>query len=225
MVLPCQLFEILAHDHAQVHAVLEFPRDALEPRASGRRRSTAPRFHRPFPAASDCSASPIHSSPRYDGMITVSHGRETFVLVVMQATVLRVVVSGSLCYRLWVPTTLLIIAVTLNAVLGQLMLKYAVIGLGGSPALSNLPAFILTAAKSPLVYVSIAIQGFGYLLWMMLIARMKLGLASASVGAGFYVCMALAAWGVYGESLSRLQWLGLGLITLGVSCIGLASAS
>jgi multidrug transporter EmrE-like cation transporter len=58
---------------------------------------------------------------------------------------------------------------------------------------------------------------------MMLIARMKLGLASASVGAGFYVCMALAAWGVYGESLSRLQWLGLGLITLGVSCIGLAS--
>jgi drug/metabolite transporter (DMT)-like permease len=148
-----------------------------------------------------------------------------FVLVVMQATALRVVVSRSMCYRLWVPTTLLIIAVTLNAVLGQLMLKYAVIGLGGSSALSNLPAFILSAAKSPLVYVSIAIQGFGYLLWMMLIARMKLGLASASVGAGFYVCMALAAWGVYGESLTRLQWLGLGLITLGVSCIGLASAS
>jgi len=147
-----------------------------------------------------------------------------FVLGVMQAMVLRVVVSGSMCYRLWVPTTLLIIAVTLNAVLGQLMLKYAVIGLGGSPALSNLPAFILSAAKSPLVYVSIAIQGFGYLLWMMLIARMKLGLASASVGAGFYVCMALAAWGVYGESLSRLQWLGLGLITLGVSCIGLAAS-
>ena len=138
---------------------------------------------------------------------------------------LRVVVSGSMCYRLRVPTILLIIAVTLNAVLGQLMLKYAVIGLGGSAAVSNLPAFILSAAKSPLVYVSIAIQGFGYLLWMMLIARMKLGLASASVGAGFYVCMALAAWGVYGESLSRLQWLGLGLITLGVSCIGLASAS
>jgi drug/metabolite transporter (DMT)-like permease len=158
-------------------------------------------------------------------MITLSHGREMFVLVVIQATALRVVVSGSMCYRLWVPTTLLIIAVTLNAVLGQLMLKYAVIDLGGSSALSNLPAFILSAAKSPLVYVSVAIQGFGYLLWMMLIARMKLGLASASVGAGFYVCMALAAWGVYGESLSRLQWLGLGLITLGVSCIGLASAS
>jgi drug/metabolite transporter (DMT)-like permease len=158
-------------------------------------------------------------------MMTLSDGRDMFVLVVMQATALHVVVSRSMCYRLLVPTTLLIIAVTLNAVLGQLMLKYAVMGLGGSPALANLPAFILSAAKSPLVYVSIAIQGFGYVLWMMLIARMKLGLASASVGAGFYVCMALAAWAIYGESLSRLQWLGLGLITLGVSCIGLASAS
>ena len=107
-----------------------------------------------------------------------------------------------MCYRLRVPTILLIIAVTLNAVLGQLMLKYAVIGLGGAPALSSFPTFILSAAKSPLVYISVAIQGFGYLLWMMLIARMKLGLASASVGAGFYVCMALAAWGVYGESLT-----------------------
>ena len=81
------------------------------------------------------------------------------------------------------------------------------IGLESSSALSNFPAFILSAAKSPLVYVSIAIQGFGYVLWMMLIARMKLGVASASVGAGFYVCMALAAWGIYGESLSRVQWL------------------
>ena len=147
-----------------------------------------------------------------------------FVLGVMQPPALRVVVSGSMCYRLRVPTTLLIIAVTLNSVLGQLMLKYAVIGLGGAPAMSSFPTFILSAAKSPLVYISVAIQGFGYLLWMMLIARMKLGLASASVGAGFYVCMALAAWGVYGESLTRLQWLGLGLITLGVSCIGLASS-
>jgi drug/metabolite transporter (DMT)-like permease len=129
-----------------------------------------------------------------------------------------------MCYRLRVPTILLIIAVTLNAVLGQLMLKYAVIGLGGAPAMSRFPTFILSAAKSPLVYISVAIQGFGYLLWMMLIARMKLGLASASVGAGFYLCMALAAWGVYGESLTRLQWLGLGLITLGVSCISLASS-
>jgi drug/metabolite transporter (DMT)-like permease len=127
-----------------------------------------------------------------------------------------------MCYRLPVPTTLLIIAVTLNAVLGQLLLKYAVIRLGVAPSFSNLAAFIASAARSPLVYLSVAVQGLGYLLWMMLIARMKLGPATASVGAGFYVCMALAAWGVYGESLSYLQWLGLALVALGVVCIGTA---
>src|ERR1700679_3282849 len=93
-------------------------------------------------AVSDCNASPIHSSPRYDGMITVSHGRETFVLLIMQATALHVVVSISMCYRSPVPTILLLIAVTLNEVLGQLMLKYAVIGLGGAPAMSSFPTFI-----------------------------------------------------------------------------------
>jgi multidrug transporter EmrE-like cation transporter len=59
---------------------------------------------------------------------------------------------------------------------------------------------------------------------MVLISRMKLGLATASVGAGFYICMALAAWGIYGESLTYLQWLGIGLIAVGVTCIGLAAA-
>jgi drug/metabolite transporter (DMT)-like permease len=122
-----------------------------------------------------------------------------------------------------VSTRLLIIAVTVNAVLGQLILKRALVGLGGSPAIGNLARFTLSAVQSPLIYVSLAIQAFGYILWMVLISRMKLGLATASVGAGFYVCMALAAWGVYGESLTYLQWLGIGFIVIGVTCLGLAA--
>ncbi len=122
------------------------------------------------------------------------------------------------------PTQLLIIAVAVNAVVGQLILKYAVTGLGGAPAFDRLPEFAWSAARSPPVYLSLAIQAFGYLLWMMLIARMKLGVATASVGAGFYVLMALAAWGVYGESLSHWQWLGLCLISIGVSCLALGAA-
>ena len=119
---------------------------------------------------------------------------------------------------------MLIIAVAVNAVLGQLILKRALVGLGGSPSISNLAQFAFSAAQSPLIYVSLAIQALGYILWMILISRMKLGLATASVGAGFYICMALAAWGVYGESLTYLQWLGIGFIVVGVTCLGLAAA-
>jgi drug/metabolite transporter (DMT)-like permease len=117
------------------------------------------------------------------------------------------------------PTRLLIVAVTLDAVVGQLLLKRALASLGGRAALATTSKFIVDAATSPWIYASLAIQGLGYFLWMMLIAREKLGVATASVGAGFYFLMPLCAWAIYGESLSNLQWLGIGLITIGVTCV------
>lgn len=119
------------------------------------------------------------------------------------------------------PTKFLILAVTLNAVVGQMFLKRALATLGGLTTLANFPKFILEAAKSPWIYSSIAIQGFGYILWMVVISRVKLGVATASTAAGFYVLSALAAWAIYGESLSFVQWLGIVLITIGVICVSL----
>ena len=94
-------------------------------------------------------------------------------------------------------------------------------GRGGTAALANLSKFILDAARSPWIYTSLAIQVFGYVLWMILISRVKLGVAAASVGAGFYVLMAGGSWLVFGETLSYLQWLGIGFITIGVVCVSL----
>lgn len=119
------------------------------------------------------------------------------------------------------PTYVLIGAVTLNAVVGQLFLKYALVTLGGRAALETMPKFVLDAATSPWIYASIAIQGLGYFLWMLLISREKLGVAAASVGAGFYILMPLCAWVAYGETLTSVQWLGIGLITVGVTCVSL----
>ena len=80
------------------------------------------------------------------------------------------------------PTKFLIVAVTVNAVLGQLLIKRAIVALGGRSALANFPKFALETAVSPLVYASLVIQILGYVLWMVLISREKLGVASASVG-------------------------------------------
>ena len=118
------------------------------------------------------------------------------------------------------PTRLLILVVTLNAVFGQLVLKYALSTLGGRAALSSLPKFILSAMASPWVYASLAIQGLGFLLWILLISREKIGVASASVGAGIYILLPLCAWAVFGESLTNWQWVGIGFITVGVIFVG-----
>src|SRR5579863_6763247 len=119
------------------------------------------------------------------------------------------------------PTYLLIIAVTANAVVGQLLLKHAIATLGGRAALETMSKFVFDAATSPWIYASLAIQGLGYFLWMVLISREKLGVAAASVGAGFYILMPLCEWALYGESLTNVQWLGVGLITAGVTCVSL----
>jgi drug/metabolite transporter (DMT)-like permease len=119
------------------------------------------------------------------------------------------------------PTYLLIVAVAVNAVVGQLLLKHAIATLGGRAALETMSKFILDAATSPWMYASFAIQGLGYFLWIVLISREKLGVATASVGAGFYILMPFCAWVLFGESLTNVQWLGVGLITAGVTCVSL----
>jgi drug/metabolite transporter (DMT)-like permease len=119
------------------------------------------------------------------------------------------------------PTYLLIVAVTINAVVGQLLLKHALATLGGRAALGTMSKFLLDATASPWMYASLVIQGLGYILWIVLISREKLGVATASVGAGFYALMPLCAWALYGESLTSVQWLGIGLITIGVTCVSL----
>jgi drug/metabolite transporter (DMT)-like permease len=122
------------------------------------------------------------------------------------------------------PTKLLIMAVAANAVLGQLLLKHALGTLGGRTALATMPKFIFDAAASPWIYASLAIQGLGYFLWMILISREKMGVAAAGVGAGFYVLMPLCAWAVYGEALTNIQWFGIALLTVGISCVSLGTA-
>ena len=121
------------------------------------------------------------------------------------------------------PTKLLIIAVTVNAVLGQLLLKRALAHLGGPAAVQYSTKFALNAATSPWIYTSILVQALGFFLWLTLISRVKLGVAAASVGAGFYILMPVSAWALFGESLSALQWIGMGLVTLGVTCVSLGT--
>jgi drug/metabolite transporter (DMT)-like permease len=119
------------------------------------------------------------------------------------------------------PLKFLFAAFTVNAVLSQLVLRRALNTLGSPSSLSALPRFIGSAALSPWIYVSVSLQVLGYVMWMLIVSREKLGVAAASIGAGFYTLMALSAWLVYGETLSALQWTGILLVTIGVACISL----
>lgn len=115
----------------------------------------------------------------------------------------------------------LFIAFTVNSVISQLVLRRGLQDLVSPTSLTNLPRFIGSAALSPWIYASITLQILSYVMWMIIVSREKLGVATATVGAGFYTLMALSAWLVYGETLSPVQWAGIALVTLGVVCISL----
>jgi drug/metabolite transporter (DMT)-like permease len=123
------------------------------------------------------------------------------------------------------PLRLLIVAFTVNSVLSQLVLRRGLQDLGRPESLSGLPRFLGHAALSYWIYASITLQILSYVMWMLIVSREKLGVATATVGAGFYTLMALSAWLVYGETLSPLQWTGIALVTMGVVCISLGGAT
>jgi len=115
------------------------------------------------------------------------------------------------------PVRFLIVGFTIMTVVSQLLLRRATNTFGSAPAtLGALPRFIGHAALSPWVYASVTLQALGYVLWLVIVSREKLGVATASIGAGFYLLMAFSAWLIYGETLSALQWIGILLVTCGV---------
>jgi multidrug transporter EmrE-like cation transporter len=116
---------------------------------------------------------------------------------------------------------LLLFLVSLNTIASQLLVKKGVTQLGGIHALAELPRFMLRAATSPWIVLSICLQVIGYLLWFVVVTREKLGVAVAITGAIFYVLMALSSWYFYGETLAPIQSIGIGLIVLGVICVAI----
>ena len=80
---------------------------------------------------------------------------------------------------------------------------------------------------SPLVWAAVVIQGVGFIVWVVVISKLKLGVAFALAGASLYILMALVAWLLHGERLAPVQWAGLMLISCGVlmvSKLGQAAA-
>lgn len=114
------------------------------------------------------------------------------------------------------PTTLLILMVTLCTIGSQLVLKRSVGNIAVVLRESGIPAFLWAAATSPGVIGALALQGTGYVIWMFVLVRSQLSVAFAISGSFFYLLMAAASWLLFGERLTAVQWGGLLLISAGV---------
>lgn len=120
-----------------------------------------------------------------------------------------------------IPETLMIVFVTCTTLGGQLLVKHAVTQIAArQPALAGWH-WLLAAMLSPGVLAAVVLQGIGFAVWVVVVSRLKLGVAFAISGSFFYVLLALLSWWIYGEKLSVGQWMGIVLISAGVLMVSL----
>lgn len=122
---------------------------------------------------------------------------------------------------------LMILFVTCSTLGSQLLIKHAVSQIAlRQPALAGWH-WLWAALTSPTVITAVLVQGIGFIVWVVVVSRVKLGVAFALSGAFFYVLMAVVTWLLYGERLTLWQWCGIALISAGVlmvSMLGQAGA-
>jgi multidrug transporter EmrE-like cation transporter len=119
---------------------------------------------------------------------------------------------------------LMIVFVTCSTLGSQLLVKRAVTGIAPTPVPQGVD-WLLAAVLSPTVWLAVAIQGVGFVVWMVVVSRVKLGIAFATSGAFFYVLLAALSWYLYGERLAPLQWAGIVLISAGVLMMSMFARS
>lgn len=116
---------------------------------------------------------------------------------------------------------LMIIFVTCSTLGSQLLVKRAVTQIAQRDPVPQGLQWLIAACFSPEVIAAVAIQGVGFVVWVVVVSRIKLGLAFAISGAFFYILIALSSWLLYGERLAAPQWLGLLLVSCGVLLMSL----
>lgn len=111
---------------------------------------------------------------------------------------------------------LMIVFVTCSTLGSQLLVKRAVTQIALRDPVPTGLQWLVAACLSPGVIAAVAIQGLGFIVWVVVVSRVKLGLAFAISGSFFYILIAAASWLLYGERLVATQWLGLVLVSSGV---------
>lgn len=110
----------------------------------------------------------------------------------------------------------MILVVTMCTVASQLLVKYGVGRLSVRDPSGNFVGWFASVATSPGIIAAVSVQAIGFLIWIVVVSRMKLGAAFAISGGFFYVLVALSSFVFFGERLSGSQWAGLSLISAGV---------
>jgi multidrug transporter EmrE-like cation transporter len=117
------------------------------------------------------------------------------------------------------PSLGLILLSVVSGVAGQLALKLGTTRAGAAAIEASGPAStLITAFRSPLVWLGLALYGVGALAWILVLTRMDLSLAYPFLALNF-VLIAIVSRVFLGESIPALRWAGIAVICCGILLI------
>jgi len=109
---------------------------------------------------------------------------------------------------------LILTGVLLNAV-AQLALKASVRDYGAIELTTGALPVALRLAGEPALWLGLVCYGVSVVVWVLALSRVDVSIAYPMLSIG-YVVNALAAWALFGEALTPMRLLGIGVIILGV---------
>ena len=91
----------------------------------------------------------------------------------------------------------------------------AVAQLTSQLSIPGLPKMLFAILNQPLILSGIALQGMGFVVWIVVLSRESAGAALGLGGACVYLLTALAEWLIYGTRLGVLQYVALTMVSIG----------
>lgn len=111
--------------------------------------------------------------------------------------------------------TLVMCGVLLNAV-AQLLLKAGTNAVGAFEfSMENLLPVGLKIASQPCIIGGLACYVVSVVVWIMALSRVEVSIAYPMLSVG-YVLNAIAAWYLFGEAVTPMRMVGIGVIIVGV---------
>jgi multidrug transporter EmrE-like cation transporter len=109
---------------------------------------------------------------------------------------------------------LILTGVLLNAV-AQLALKASVRGHGTIELGGGALPVAVQLAGEPALWLGLFCYGVSVVVWILALSRVDVSIAYPMLSIG-YIVNAFAAWALFGEALTPMRLLGIGVIVLGV---------
>ncbi|MGH7596761.1 MAG: EamA family transporter [bacterium] len=103
-----------------------------------------------------------------------------------------------------------------TTIAGQLLLKKATSSQRLSFDTSNLGPSLVALATNPFLLAWVLFAGVSAALWIYVLSRFELSLAFPVSTTLSYILILVLSWWLFGEQMSMIRWIGIGLMCVGI---------